>query len=1211
MSHELKGSVYVKETGLPVIGAWVRLVIGDKSSPEVVRTGEDATFSLAYDGQGGLIDVTDRAGKVLATMPLGSSGPWETRIEVSQDVLAASAVRNAENVPVLRAEVLKTIALGIEQLEDSVLANAALALESLTCRLPPIATLPDLFHLAQDVLEARAGAATRFREHLRHFEAWNAARYPTRTPPPAQELEALFIKLAHGKHPPHERRIDRNRLVEAKVVVTMVAAAALVSGNDLTRLWRALQAVHGQLQAIAQLRPLLRDARAASFGVPGAARLFQLTLGEFGGFCMPGFHPFPSPFPEGNPIPYPDPGDWHDPIEVPVDDWCPEAIPDIAVAVAERMSAAEVVIERVEPSDACPGETLTLYGTGLSPGGFDPMVGFAVEGSPSRRFVTASAFSDTHIDVLVPYDAICGELELLVPAAEPVNVCGVDLDFNVRPAHPPIFLGGRTKIWAFTHRPAKCLHSGEEVELAWEVCNARAVDLSVEITERPPGASDPVLRRRVALTLDPRAGSEVLRIPDLVGDGSLHATLVARSRCGQDERELRVGIQRQPSDGFVPLGIVSPYENWHGNVTRRVTSTVRPTTLSGLVDAVRTAERMNMGRGVRVGVEGTRWSYTECTVPQASTPLIPPLVIDTSGLNNIRSDVLGAARLDTLESVLPDWPRQRIDRMVATANGLDPDTAPPLPIWTRLVHVEAGIKLWDLNCKLDPPPFPGAPFITLPLAIPNLGGSRGQSLAGAINTGTHGATVDLPPIPDLVRALHLVANGGQQWWIERRNKPVTNEAAMRDLMARGVLDPCLELRYDDHLFNACLVAMGQAGIVYSMIIEAVPLHMLQEETRTMSWEAVKAEIRTEILENTGILPWYYEVSVNPSIGRPAWVTTRTPTSAPIRERARPSGSAGTLTEALWTTLFGTAAFLGPAGLIGLGSGALAFVMNGLGFHFLERSRAITEIILTGQLWRIGELLELEEDIDAIGRLTGSVDDIVAAISASASGDGAAVDEALANALPDLLSALWRIGIYFISGRQILDAVQNLFTNITQRPPGTEVGKSYTILTEQPNCGAAGGAKQEHTALERLIHSQEYAVPAEQLVPFAEAILDEADAVRNEEDHALILILNLRFVRPTVALMGMQQFDLTGLVEVWTISRMAGNASFHARVNRVVNEFMALPHWGHVHEVRDLSERFGPNASEWKRLLNTIALTAGHPNTFRHQFALDRGLLEDL
>jgi FAD/FMN-containing dehydrogenase len=75
---------------------------------------------------------------------------------------------------------------------------------------------------------------------------------------------------------------------------------------------------------------------------------------------------------------------------------------------------------------------------------------------------------------------------------------------------------------------------------------------------------------------------------------------------------------------------------------------------------------------------------------------------------------------------------------------------------SALIHVEAGIKIGDLLKQLD----------DADLALPTMGAGGGQSLAGAMSTGTHGSDFKLAPMFDLVRAIHLVGPGGQEWWIE-------------------------------------------------------------------------------------------------------------------------------------------------------------------------------------------------------------------------------------------------------------------------------------------------------------------------------------------------------------------------------------------------------------------------------------------------------------
>jgi hypothetical protein len=661
----------------------------------------------------------------------------------------------------------------------------------------------------------------------------------------------------------------------------------------------------------------------------------------------------------------------------------------------------------------------------------------------------------------------------------------------------------------------------------------------------------------------------------------VRATLVAEG-CGRAESTIAFGIQRPPRDELAPLS-ATQFENWHRNLWRNVVVS-RPTTLDELVDAVRTVERMRL----RLGVRGTAWSYTDCIVPQRTTHVF----VDTDGLRTMEEAVLPRARRSGVRSVHDDTTRRDLgfgDR----------------PIEDLLVHVRAGIKLWDLNCRLD----------AMGLAIPNLGGANGQSIAGTVNTSTHGAQCNMPPIADLVRAIHLVANGGQQWWIEPDAMRVTEEPRMRELMAEGVLDPCLELHYDDSLFDAALVAMGGAGIVYSYVLETVPAHELFERTRVVRWDGVRGSakelIQAEVFDAPR-MPWYYEVSLNPT--RKVWITTRNPPTAEERmeaEEAVPEpGDGHTLdTQHLFFWLFGptSGAIVGAIGpIIGFGTGVIGTVMAGLSAHFVQKSAEFPFIVAT-QPWRIGEFID---ELHLISDLTNTVSELIHLFNAHAHGPSEEVDEALARMMPPLLNAIWRIGFFFVSGREIIDTIQNIFTSADQRPPGVALGPSYQIFTEQRTCGSTSDENPgEMTPIEKLIHSQEYIVRPEELIAFTDDVLAAADVVRRRNDDALILILNLRFTRSTRASLGMQQHPTSAYCEIWTVAGMRGNADFYARVDDIVERYQAIPHWGHVHPATDLRSRY-PRHAEWRREIDRIALHSGRPNTFRGQFLLARELLED-
>lgn len=135
-----------------------------------------------------------------------------------------------------------------------------------------------------------------------------------------------------------------------------------------------------------------------------------------------------------------------------------------------------------------------------------------------------------------------------------------------------------------------------------------------------------------------------------------------------------------------------------------------------------------------------------------------------------------------------------------------------------------------------------------PWAFRTLGGAGGQTVFGALTTGTHGGDFRQPPIADSVLAMHLVADGGKHYWIERsvsrRWIQMTDDDKLRalygDVRFGGTGN--FEIRRDDDLFNALLISAGRFGIVYSFVVGAVRQYSLHEERRLHKWQDIKALI---------------------------------------------------------------------------------------------------------------------------------------------------------------------------------------------------------------------------------------------------------------------------------------------------------------------------------------------------------------------------------
>ena len=156
------------------------------------------------------------------------------------------------------------------------------------------------------------------------------------------------------------------------------------------------------------------------------------------------------------------------------------------------------------------------------------------------------------------------------------------------------------------------------------------------------------------------------------------------------------------------------------------------------------------------------------------------------------------------------------------------------------VHVEAGIKIATLNAMLD-----GAG-----LGLPTLGGANGQSLAGAISTGTHGGDIDQPPLADLVLAMHVVGVNGQEFWVERASEPLTDDTPL----AAALTCPSARIVRDDEIFNALLVSVGRFGVIYSYVVRTVKAFRLAEWTCKFDTSALISRLRAGQSSGTFLQP---------------------------------------------------------------------------------------------------------------------------------------------------------------------------------------------------------------------------------------------------------------------------------------------------------------------------------------------------------------------
>ncbi|MGB5975779.1 MAG: D-arabinono-1,4-lactone oxidase, partial [Cyclobacteriaceae bacterium] len=174
-----------------------------------------------------------------------------------------------------------------------------------------------------------------------------------------------------------------------------------------------------------------------------------------------------------------------------------------------------------------------------------------------------------------------------------------------------------------------------------------------------------------------------------------------------------------------------------------------------------------------------------------------------------------------------------------------------------LYEFESGIKIHELNEALEKDK----------LALDNMGTYQGQSFIGAASTGTHGSGIELGALPEMIRSICIVSEGGLVFRIEpktdyltKKGRPVRRlpklgrkefpegaRTSLQNIMNRGDLtvfpeDRDVYLIQNDEWFNAAKLNVGCFGIVYSLIIEVGNYHDIIETIEFTTWADLKGRL---------------------------------------------------------------------------------------------------------------------------------------------------------------------------------------------------------------------------------------------------------------------------------------------------------------------------------------------------------------------------------
>ena len=160
----------------------------------------------------------------------------------------------------------------------------------------------------------------------------------------------------------------------------------------------------------------------------------------------------------------------------------------------------------------------------------------------------------------------------------------------------------------------------------------------------------------------------------------------------------------------------------------------------------------------------------------------------------------------------------------------DPPYLPPGTATEELAWCGAGIRVVNLNRKLE----------ARNQEMPNMGGYNGQTLAGALCTGTHGSGIGIPSLFGVIASIWVVvlAEDG-----EPELRIVEPTAGLSDPgLIPGLLPIRCRLWWDDTAFQAVCLGMGWLGVVFAMTLRVARRYWLCQTREMSSWKQASPHI---------------------------------------------------------------------------------------------------------------------------------------------------------------------------------------------------------------------------------------------------------------------------------------------------------------------------------------------------------------------------------
>lgn len=574
-----------------------------------------------------------------------------------------------------------------------------------------------------------------------------------------------------------------------------------------------------------------------------------------------------------------------------------------------------------------------------------------------------------------------------------------------------------------------------------------------------------------------------------------------------------------------------------------------------------------------------------------------------------------------------------------------------------LVHIETGKRVYQLYAELDQGDDANRNSLAWYLddhysnasyhgawAFRTLGGAGGQTVFGALTTGTHGGDFHLPPIADDVAAIHLVADGGKHYWIEPSHQPGSVDVQLTD-------DDRLDATYgtkefggsenfkiirNNDLFNSVLISAGRFGIVYSIVLRAVRQYSLHEQRRLNTWQDIKGLVGDprSSLYATRQDPYpnrflQIAVSLTPyhNFQKNRCGVTRRWNAPPRPNMTNPNGRRERVGHMIAEF---DPRIQGP--LFELAGNSIVYSPDpdnpnaAAAANFLELACANGDIVQGVIQAACDELRELIENNKVV------VGGLIATVAAL--GAGGMILTLLAPlaiilvVLLAILAAMRGPG----GSRRLGEVMNELIEALLNRPlPGERAAGLFVWHMIANGLFKQRQGDLDYNAISYAVldrhdyHDESCNVNVDSIEvffaatdPMLIAFIDEVLAfeVRQEvQGKAFVGYLSLRFTAPTKALIGMERYDLTCAVEIAGLKDVTGVTElidFAIMLSREPN-FGGILHWGQRNpsNITDIEHRFGGGVNggdlgAWRRALARIT-DNGRLDGFSSEFTRTTGL----